>query len=429
MTIGRVIIVSHSNKKKQKILEKSGIFLKKILSAKTLYLLSTEEEISYMINDLIVIDRLSEDTMNLIRNNEKNMLIVGNNILRSELNEFDLIEFEDYIYERYLGKKIVIVYGNCHTTVISEILQQCPEFNETYSLYPIKPIHTISDTSYFDQAIFKWCDVFIHQSVQKKNRYGEGFSSENIISHLNEKCQTIAIPNLYRLPVCFFPQYTKNTEFLHRDGRSVFFRDSILDMAAQKKLSYKATITYYWKGRHFETSHLDKLLQDFFCKIEKRENEWDIKCLDYIKKSYKTEKLFYDPNHPTNIFLFYVAKCLFEYLGIQTKKISLKDYDLTLLSSYEMPILPEVKDHFGMTFYDDQEMRSESYNKVQMGRMKDYKDYVRQYLACGWQNKDTGKIYAIKWHGIYYLMKIYNRFWRLFHHLCGGSEYRSKEGV
>ena len=353
-------------------------------------------------------------------------LLVPDCISENELTESGLEEFTDYIYERYINKKLVVVYGNCHTTVISQYLQACEEFNEDYAVYPIKPIHTISDISYFEEPIFRYCNVFIHQSIQKKNRYGEEYSSESIISKLPKACVTISIPNVYKLPTCFFPQYTKEQEFKSRSGASVFFRDSILDGLAAKGFFTRKAAKDYLQKKHFEEEKLSYSLEEFFCKVEMRERDWDIKCLDYIKNNYQQTQLFYDPNHPTNDFLFFVVEELLKYMGIKYNKRKLECAEVDVLSGYEMPILPEVKKYYGMTFQDHDELRVSSYNKVRLGKM-DLKQYIRQYLACEWQNPKAGKIYQIIQHFMWYGMKIYNRLWKVVQKrkiCCGKTDIR-----
>lgn len=125
-------------------------------------------------------------------------------------------------------KKTVVVYGNCHTSVIIEILNQCRLFNENFEICPIKPVHMIKDPTYFKMKIFSECDIFIHQAIRKNNRYGKEFASEEIIKNLKTGCKVISIPNVYHLPTCFFPQYYEGIELRVNHGKvTVFFRDLI----------------------------------------------------------------------------------------------------------------------------------------------------------------------------------------------------------
>ena len=41
----------------------------------------------------------------------------------------------------------------------------------------------------------------------------DNWIKDNVIKHLKLGCKIISIPNVYGLPKCFFPQYTKEFEF------------------------------------------------------------------------------------------------------------------------------------------------------------------------------------------------------------------------
>lgn len=329
----------------------------------------------------ISITQLTEAAANTIKINKDNIIVIPDRIDFEEIQIFNLTEFEDYIYERFVYKPIVIIYGNCHTEAISDYLMLCPEFCEQYALYRIRPIHTIENSTYFNHPIFKHCDIFIHQSIRLKNRYGEAFASENVIKFLKPECKIISIPNVYQLPECFFPQYLRGNELKSRSGTTLFFRDSILDSYARKGIKWKKAYKLYITEKHFESNDLNKALNDFFEKVELREKDWDIKCLDYIKKNFKQFQLFYDPNHPTEQFIYYLAEEILKFLDIKFDS-TLRFAKVRSLSTYEMPILPEVKSYHGMTF-EYKTMRLAG-NKIKSSDM-DIRSYVAQYLSCAWQ--------------------------------------------
>jgi hypothetical protein len=191
----------------------------------------------------------------------------------------------------------------------------------------------------------------------------------------------------------------------------VFFRDCIIDSAAEKGeiISEKEYNEY-----QFDALLLDKALDDFFAKVEEREKDWDIKCLKYIKENYKTNRLFYDPNHPTNNLISYITGELLAVLGI--KEINLQNVSVEALTGYEMPIVNSVKNHYGLSFGEDEEMREGSYNKVKLGKMTGTSDYIKQYFSCEWQNRRTKKRIAILSFSLFLYFKIYNIFYRLLSH-------------
>lgn len=200
-------------------------------------------------------------------------------------------EFRD----KHGGKKICILYGNCHMTAIRDILQSVPEFTKLYAIFPIKAIQDIKSTRYFQCEVFYKCDIFIHQSIQFNNRYGSEYASENIIKQLKPGCQVISVPNLYHLPMCFFPQYTEEKEFVWGGG-TVFFRDMLLDFAYSRGYTLQQTLDLYTgnirPNEVWGLINLDAMFNSFIQKIKIREEAWNIKIADYILKNYRSQQLF-----------------------------------------------------------------------------------------------------------------------------------------
>ena len=399
---------------KKKIERKIGRGISSIEKIEKLYVLKPEKLTrKSLINDrkYISIEILTEKDTRELLENENYKLLVPSGTDTSEFEERGLIEFRDFLKEEYANKLLLIIYGNCHTSVISQYVDSCEEFREKFYRYPIKLIHTISDKAYFDIPIFKYCDVFVHQSIQKGNRYGVEFSSEELIKKMSKDCIIISIPNVYRLPICFFPQYCTKPEFVKRDGGSVFFRDNELDTLILNGFRGKKLEKEYWKTTYSEEK-LDEMLERFFQKVLIREKDWDIKCVDFIKNNYKEKQLFYDPNHPTNAFLLYVTEELLNVLGILYDEEKLKNCKVDLLSGYQIPILPSVKKHFKMTFIEENEFRKNSWNKVRFGKLN-MNDYIKQYYSASWQNSDLGILTKHRAHLKWYFYKAFNVLWKI----------------
>lgn len=333
-----------------------------------------------------LVDSLDGALAENIISDSESILVINGSIPRDEVEKFGLREFENYVYEEYIGKKIVIIYGNCHTMVISEYLKNCAEFCDQYAIYPIKPIQTIKDPKYFKLPVFKVCDLFIHQSIQLNNRYGEDYASENIIKILPISCRIIAIPNVYQLPVCFFPQYEKAHELRWR-GDTMFFRDKRMDTYLKQGVSLRKIALNYNDCEMYSEEMLDEAFEKFKEKVLSRENEWDIKAWKYINDNFQKKQLFYDPNHPTNEFLRYVVEELLSLLEIEYDAEALEKSKVTKLDSYQMPMLKVVKNHFDMRF-EEEELRNTG-RKVRHVTM-DLQEYVKQYSALIWTDKDFG---------------------------------------
>lgn len=290
-----------------------------------------------------------------------------------------------------MKKKKVIVYGNCHANNIALILKQINEFTEEYEMIEVKPVFEINDVSYFDTIDFKSCDLFIHQAIRKNNRYGEEFSSERIIERLSKDCRIIAIPNVYHLPQCFFPQYTEEKEFKFKNGITAFFRDEIIDELYKKGYSDKKIAELYVNHEFYDVNSIKKEYENFIEKVKLREKDWNIKVVDFIERECVSSKLFYDPNHPTNYFFKYIVKELLTILDIKYNEKCVDEIKVIDLDTYEMPITTQVRKVLNMTF-EEEEIRKTG-AKILIERMY-IKQYVKQYTAFEWQNDELD--YSLK---------------------------------
>ena len=290
-----------------------------------------------------------------------------------------------------MNKKIVIIYGNCHTIAFSKYLTLCEEFNSKYTIFPIKPIQDVKDPTYFEMKEIKTCDVFIHQSIRENNRYGKEYSSANIIAKLKPTCQIIAIPNVYHLPPCFYPQYTEEKEFSY-NGRTYFFRDRIIDEAVKNGKHINEIVNTYHNYVFDEKSIIEEY-HNFIDKVKKREREWDIKVSDFILKNTRKIQLFYDPNHPTNALIKYYAQEVLKKLLEDSFSVSeLMDFRL---DSYEMPTHESVHKALNLDYKsDEKEMRITG---MKIYEQKVYlKQYISQYFAMLWTCREFDKFITLK---------------------------------
>ena len=295
---------------------------------------------------------------------------------------------DDYLYrdfkEKNSGKKIVILYGNCHATAFRKLLEQYPPFIEQYAIFPIKAIQDVREASYFRQDCFSDCDVLIHQSIQKNNRYGEEFASESVLKRLKKGCEIISVPNVYHLPLCFFPQYIGKDEFKNRKGFTIFFRDEIVDDAYSAGLSVDEIAKRYLSPSTYSAERLEQLFDLFMSKIRRREVDWDVKVESFICSNVTNHRLFYDPNHPTNFFVLYVVKEILKLLGVEIDENTLERANPFLLDTFEMPICESVYQHWGMRF-ERKKIRTSGiglYNNL------DLEEYIRKYSSLEWHNKE-----------------------------------------
>lgn len=313
-------------------------------------------------------------------------------------------------------KKAVVIYGNCHTAIISQMLESCPEFDEKYYIIPTKRIQDIKDPKELHEDCYNKCDVFIHQSIRLNNRYGEEYASEKIIARLKPGCRVISIPNVYHLPICFFPQYSDAQE-LRWNGVTFFFRDSIIDSHLDKTFKISSLVkTDYSNPNQFDNRDIIASFDKFIDKVRKREKDWDIKVSSFILNNYRSHQLFYDPNHPTNYFLNYIAS---ELLKLLMNDNNVKEYQLNInhcLDSLEMPICKAVVDALQLEWTNDN-IRNSMPITNRLQRKMNLSNYVYQYMSCVWIANDFStfikRTSRLFWHinsFIFFLNRVFKRF-------------------
>lgn len=362
--------------------------------------------------DLNNLSRIDDAKARLIKNRQS-FLIVGNTV---DLSRTVLVEFEDYIYEKYVSKQIVLLYGNCHTGIVKKYLKTSAEFNEKYEIYPLREIQEVSDPTYFDLPVFKACDVFIHQSIWKKNRYGEKFASDYVISKLPAECKVISMPNVYHLPRSLFPQYYEATE-LRYNNRTYFFRDKIIDEGLMLGKSVNEIADEYYRYK-FDPISIQTGYCEFIDAVRYREKDWDIKVADFIDSNIKEQPMFFELNHPTNYLIKYYAENILKIL--LGEAYSIGEIELYKLDSYQMPMLTQVSEILGLTYSTKGGQLRNTGTKVRHVPM-DIKEYVKQYYSaiwiCGEFNKDITRRSKQLW----LLFKMQDVFFRVYNRIFGGK--------
>lgn len=282
-------------------------------------------------------------------------------------------------------KKICVVYGNCHTGGVIEVLRKNFDFMEEYYVYTIKFIQDMEAEKDLKDPVFMHCDLFIHQSIRLENRYGRDYASENIIKKLHPSCNIVAIPNVYGLPLCFFPQFAKGNEYKRRfpSEAACFFRDCLIEDELMVKGNIKSILRNYTDENYYSTVELQEKWNKFIEKVKSREMDWDIKLSEWIEKN-RTKHLFFDPNHPTPVLIKHISFELLNFLGICVDEEKIMSLDIRPLDPYEIPVCKSVLEYFRMDYdVQNHKLRVNAY-KLFPGHMN-LKRYILQYYCMVWK--------------------------------------------
>lgn len=267
--------------------------------------------------------------------------------IRKQLLSLGYSEFSDFVPYQIFDKKMAIAYGNCHMQAVRECLEHKKAFVQEYGFYPFPTIQTMNMLdNYMD--VLKHCEMFIHQSIRKENKFGEEYSSESIMKYLSGKCQIISIPNLYGMPKWCFPQQKLDKErgiagrWYFTAGEDVNIEKWIKEGKTKEEIK-----TYMVNGGVYKKEEILNMWEYFQERLFEREKQWDIKISDYIFDNYKTQKLFYDRLHISDILVGEISSRLLSYMGYDKEiyqEIS------SLMDGQEMFIYQDVIDAMGLEF-------------------------------------------------------------------------------
>ena len=292
--------------------------------------------------------------------------------IRRQLLQLGYKEFENFVPYQIFEKKMAVTYGNCHIGAVREYLECNKEFSREYGIYPFPLIQNLPQELETEEILSR-CNLFIHQSIRKENRYGMQYASENMINYLPASCRIVSIPNLYGLPKCFFPQIE-----VSRKKKEVFSFLSGDEVNVEKWIeegkSKQEIICYMEKGGVYTKDEILQLWEKFREKLLLREEEWDIKISDYIFEHYKTKQLFYDLFHISDILVKEITKRLLIYLGYNGEVHS---DTLIKLDGAEIFLYRDVRDFLEIEYeqkYIRKHTKSSSLTNIDM----DLKEYVNQ---------------------------------------------------
>lgn len=322
-------------------------------------------------------------------NCSKYLVVVASDVCYKEIAQqligFGLEELKDFIPYHALGKKVVLVHGNCYKHWIEEYLCTSETFQQRFWIYPIPKIYLIKH-GYIHEQLVKNCDVLISQDVQENNQFDERLSFQYLSLHANGK--VICIPNVFGLGQFLFPQAVmgkgqagwKNPSGADMENGLFMYSDANIDRLWEMGERDTDKIADYLETDVYSKEEVEKNLEFYFNKWEKRDQFCDVKIMDYIRQEYKKQLLFYEPAHPCNNVLKKISERILEMLDIDPKEIQeIEERKATL----ELPIYQCVKTALGLEF-DTRYVREVPHweiSKMIQGKM-DLAEYCREY--CYW---------------------------------------------
>ncbi len=254
-----------------------------------------------------------------------------------------LIEFKDFAYVWDVGKKISILYGNCHMGVLEKYLNNNPYFYSEYKIIR-KEVLLISLDVPTDYELSA-CDLFICQDIRKENELGVP-SADELIQKLPAHSKSIKIINLHGFNL-FFPQMNRrmnissicrgreryvyqhlsanavriskgSTEYtrMMQSVKMICSLDYRIEYLTQNGYSVDEIVDEILYGEPYSETDILNNFNTELDRIKEREIACDVKISDFIESNYKDTQLFYDPNHPTEKVIAEKGRRILNLLGM-----------------------------------------------------------------------------------------------------------------
>lgn len=313
--------------------------------------------------------------------------------IKKELRNYELVEYVDFVWKGSLGKKIVVLYGNCHFMPVCEYLCNNAEFSKHYYIDYHRVGSEEFDSVCLENSI-KNCAVLVMQDIRKDNDLGI-LSCEELCDKYNSKCNIITLPNLYGCNL-FYPQvrgeiyedrivvekHAKDIYEISENNLNIIrattsWRDQNIDSMYRDRKSVSEIVDYLDNDIYSEKDIIENFIQEMN-KLKMREEKCTIHISDCIEEKYMSELLFYEPNHPTNVLLHEMAKRILKELKILHIENGVDNYKI-FLDSREIFIYKCVRRALGLEFKQITIRNNDKCGTFRY-RSLSLEDYILQYI-------------------------------------------------
>ena len=251
------------------------------------------------------------------------------------------------------------------------------KFRDEYFVYPLPQIQENCEGC-ISRELLSRADVYLHQDIRRGNSVNENLSDEVVGQFLGKKTLDITIPNLVGMGNWMFPSLKELDRIIKTKDEVIYilYRDEILDDAVRNLRGTMSEVAGYWRCFQYDKKVLDALWNMNRTKLLTREKNWDIKVSDFIYNNYQSVPCFVDANHP--------SKYVMKEIGRQTARIlnlnDICDEKYESRMGIPIPMLPSVKNYFGLNFTEPVEKKEDYFGEGIKDRNREVEDYIQAYL-------------------------------------------------
>lgn len=252
--------------------------------------------------------------------------------IASGLEKAGLRCMTNYIWHRWMGRELVVFYGNCHLRAITYLLRRNPYFCDKYAV----AMHLADNRMSVSEEVLEHCKYLIVQDIREdtsRNLLGKDY----FISKVRSDCKIIIVPNIYGF-YPFFPQTIlerrPEEEHIGEDairctGREKDVRENDIRVEADSIALYDRFIEEMYKSGEkvaaivsamkyedvWSRQELTDAYRDKMDKLFQREMLCDVKIGEFINRN-RNKQLFYEPFHPTNEIYCEKQRQILKLMGI-----------------------------------------------------------------------------------------------------------------
>lgn len=286
-------------------------------------------------------------------------------------------------------RKAAVIYGNCQTLLLREILLLNRSFADQYFFIVIPAVcdynageeaRELWNTLLAHDEFWSQIDLLLCQKVNESNRFCRELATDNIISKLSSNCQVVMLINIFFDG--YFIQRTENKNNImkevHQSGLFPF-GDRFVDELLKRGFSVDVILKQIQNRTFIGPQIIEQAVRESLLELKDREKEVAVGISDYIELRYKERQLFYSPNHPINEVLIEYARRIIRYMGLADQEIreDLVYLKAGCLKGQDTPIYPSVIATLGIKDYDCQYYLN---RYLEPKFLVGFEEYIRKYI-------------------------------------------------
>jgi hypothetical protein len=253
------------------------------------------------------------------------------------------------------SRALCVMVGRCFTADVAYLLLHSEQFCRRFRIKAYTSVATPNLDAEF-QAILRdleTASLVIYQPAAWATWGNDNLFSQ-LVGRIPAATQRITFP--YPTFHAMWPFHASDPragkvvdEFGDPNSLLYHYADANVIRMARSGVEPSAAFSQYIAMNVNELGDLDGLMDYFFVDQRPKEDETDIKIIDFVLDNFRRERLFLCINHGSNRLLFHMANQILERTGCRALPLELRD-QLSEMTPPEIPIHPGVARHFGISW-------------------------------------------------------------------------------